>query len=68
MFDTTFVILGTSIIATAIALSLLIERLTKAFGASPADPDEQSRGFRDVISRVGNWLEHRSRPDRLDRD
>jgi hypothetical protein len=67
MFDTTLLILGATIIGVAVMLSLVVERLTHILGASPADSSEKSRGFRDVVSKVGAWLQNRSRTDRSNR-
>ncbi len=67
MIDTTFMLFGAAILGSAVVLSVLVERLTHRLGATPADPDDKSRGFGDVLSKLGQWARNRSKSDHSNR-
>lgn len=54
------------VIASSVALMLGIELLMARLGIRPAEPDQVSGGFRDVIEKGREWSEAR-RAERQDR-
>ena len=57
-------IAGAGLLAGSVVLSVGIERLIRRFGVRPARPDERTRGFRDVLTRLDQWRRSRQASDR----
>ena len=57
-------IVGAGLLAGSVVLSVGIERLIGRFGVRPARPDERTRGFRDVLTRLDQWRRSRQASDR----
>jgi hypothetical protein len=62
--DLTLLLLGGTLLVISVVLSISIERLIRHLGVTPKDPDQRSRGFRDVAHRIERWRESRENPDR----
>ena len=47
------------IIIAALVIGTAIDKFMEKHGIRPADPDERSGGFRDVIAKVQEWTARR---------
>ncbi len=57
-------IAGAGLLAGSLVLSVGIERLMRHFGVRPARPEERTRGFREVFTRLDHWRRSRQASDR----